>query len=200
MPQGPPDLPGALFSNPGASITSLEAAVRHDWDASTARGKDSIGLKLTCHIFLALTGMFATSATSQLRADHTNLLQHITDSSKSPALLSLLLSCVKQLQHNCQQNPQGPLRMVSLSAMAAAIAAHLVTLCTTSSGRVQGMPEDSSRAMDLVPVTAQHPSAAAALPWKACTQSPQLRQHPAQGQATSPLQFSLVWLQQGGTP
>jgi hypothetical protein len=71
--------------------------VRHDWDASTARGKDSIGLKLTCHVFLALTDMFAPSATSQLRADHTNLLQHVTDSSKSPALLSLLLSCVKQL-------------------------------------------------------------------------------------------------------
>jgi hypothetical protein len=65
-----------------------------------------------------------------LQLERSAMLQYATDSSKSPALLSLLLSCLKQLQHSCQRNPQGALRTVAKSGTIADIAMHFFQLCT----------------------------------------------------------------------
>jgi hypothetical protein len=69
-------------------------------------------------------------------------MQYVTDSTNSPALLSLLVSCLKQLQHSCQQTPQGTLRMVGLSNMVAMVASQFVT---ASSERSRDLPGDSTR-------------------------------------------------------
>jgi hypothetical protein len=120
---------------------SLEAAVRHHWDALAAPGVDSTGLNLVYAIFTAVAKVFTPSTKSPLLDGRTSLMQYVTDSSKSPALLSLLLSCLKQVQHSCQCNPQDALRMVGMSSMAAVIATRFVT---TSSERPHDTSGDSS--------------------------------------------------------
>ena len=117
----------SLFSNTAASIPSLEA-VRHNWDASTAPGNDStgLGLKRACDIILALTQTMAPlSATVWepiLFEERNALLQHTKSHSRSPALLSLLLSCMKQLQHSCIRNPQTALKIAAMAGMAGNLA------------------------------------------------------------------------------
>lgn len=133
--QRPPALP--IFSNPAVCIVSLEAAVRHDWDASTAPHEDSTGLKMTAAVTLALSllfesGMPQCSSSANLQLERSALLQHATDTSKSPAFLSLLLSSLKRLQHSCLRNPQGALRMVAQSGTIADIAMKFFQECTES--------------------------------------------------------------------
>ena len=145
-----------IFTNPAVCITSLEAAVRHNWDASTAPGADSTGLKLAAAILVALghltkempqsssSSSSSSSSGAMLLHERRPLLQYATDTSKSPALLSLLLSCTKQLQYSCRQNPHGALRMAGLSRAVADIAMDVFQLCTepaltiSSTGPVQG--------------------------------------------------------------
>lgn len=82
--QRPPALP--IFSNPAVCIVSLEAAVRHDWDASTAPHEDSTGLKMTAAVTLAQSllfesGMPQCSSSANLQLERSALLQHATDTS-----------------------------------------------------------------------------------------------------------------------
>lgn len=74
VPQGgTPSL--SLFSNPAASIMSLEAAVRHDWDTPAVPGVDSTGLKLACNIFLAVIRAVVPSPQLLPLEDRSHLLQ-----------------------------------------------------------------------------------------------------------------------------
>jgi hypothetical protein len=144
-----------MFSNPAASIPSLEAAVRHNTCAPATPGLDSTSLKLAFHLTKALHNTFV--AMRQLEsdsqwpspADCANLLPYSTDSSKSPALLSLLLSCLKQLQHSSQHNPQAALTMGALASLCSNLAAQLFTLCidadvSSSAGMQAGLHVSSN--------------------------------------------------------
>jgi hypothetical protein len=113
----------AVFSNPAASIPSLEAAVRHNWEASTAPGEDSKGLELACDIIITLTQTMSQEQWgSLLLGESSSLVQHVTASSRSHMLPSLLVSCMKQLQRSCQCNPQGALRAAALAGRAGSLA------------------------------------------------------------------------------
>jgi hypothetical protein len=74
------------------------------------------------------------------------LLQHGTDSSKSPALLSLLLSSVKQLQHSCQGSAQGALAAAGLTGVVGDLTVELYKLCVTFRTRIAGPAGASSSA------------------------------------------------------
>ena len=125
LPQGMrPSL--TIFSNPATSLPSLEAAVRFNWDTPTAPGEDSKGLKLAGKIILALTH-------GLLLEEQRALLQHAGSSGKSPALMLLLLSCMKQLRHSCQRNPQGALPVAGLAGMAGELAVQLLQELVESS-------------------------------------------------------------------
>jgi hypothetical protein len=142
LPQGlRPSL--AIFSNPAASIPSLEAAVRHNWDACTAPGEDSTGLKLACYIMQALVQDFMPVWESLLLDEHSTLLQYARSSSRIPALL---LSCVKQLQHSCQRNPQVALKIAGLAGMAGDLASRLLIELGKSTGGTATVLHGSSSA------------------------------------------------------
>jgi hypothetical protein len=131
-----------IFTNPAASIPSLEAAVRHTLPDPRVEGP---GLQIAHNIILALSETFLPQPSCLLLTDRTNLLQYVTDSKKSPAFLSLLLSCVKQLQHSCQHNPQGVLRAAGMTGMASLFASQAVKLCqTTSSAEAPAVSSGSS--------------------------------------------------------
>lgn len=106
--------PLPMFSNPATSIMSLEAAVRHDLGAMTVATpvQEGTGLSLARAVIVAVTQTVGSLQQSEEGAgsnsllsscEQGTLLQYISDSRKSPALLLLLLSCMKQLQHSCQR-------------------------------------------------------------------------------------------------
>ena len=130
----------AIFSNPPASIPSLEAAVRHNWDASTAPGQDSTGQQLAFDTIWALAQTMSVWESKPMQSlldeDRSALIQHITTSSKSSTLLSLLLSCMKQLQHSCRRNPRAAIRAAAIAGMAGDVAIRLFWGMTESAAGV----------------------------------------------------------------
>jgi hypothetical protein len=75
-----------------------------------------------------------------------SVLQHVTDSSKSPALLSLLLSCVKQLQHSCHSSTEGALAAAGLAGVIGDLTVELYKLCVTFQAQIAG-PGSASRSV-----------------------------------------------------
>ena len=132
-----------MFSNPATSIMSLEAAVRHDLGAMTVAThvQEGTGLSLARAVIVAVTQTVGSLQQSEEGAgsnsllsscEQGTLLQYISDSRKSPALLLLLLSCMKQLQHSCQSCAQGSLRVVTLAGVVSDLAVELFKLSTRS--------------------------------------------------------------------
>ena len=81
-----------------------------------------------------------------LSVESSGVLQHGTNRSKSPALLSLLLSCVKQLQHSCQGSAQGALAAAGLTGVVGDLTVELYKLCVTFRGSLSGTVGTSSSA------------------------------------------------------
>jgi hypothetical protein len=126
-----------MFPTPSLSIPTLEAAVRHDWgptatsstggvSSSSSRHEEDAkaGLEIAVQVIVGVT-LTITQSDDQ----SSNLVQHVADSSKSPALLSLLLSCMKRLQGNCERMPY---RVAAVAAGAAELAGELAGLCSAA--------------------------------------------------------------------
>jgi hypothetical protein len=112
--------------------------VRHDWGPTATSSTNGFAISSSSSsrheevanavLEVALQVFAAVKRTSHESIDFVQ--QHVTDSSKSPALLSLLLSCMKRLQGNCERMPY---RVTALAAGAAELALQLAGLCSTGS-------------------------------------------------------------------
>jgi hypothetical protein len=86
------------------ALSSIEAGVRHDWAAESNYASTGLNLAIAAVKFIHY------AADQELPA----LLECITDSSKAPILLSLLLSCLKLLQ-SCTEFEDSETRLALLS-------------------------------------------------------------------------------------